>query len=320
MAQRSSIINILDDPACNDPELRQSVYKWCHWLSYERRYSSHTVDSYIRDMKYFLRFFCNHFGTHPTLNDIQNLQASDFRAWLANSAQKRCLKKKTIARALSVVRGFFEWLELNNLGGNASIKLLRAPKIPHNTPKPLTAKSAINTVEIIKNDTANPWVAARDTAIFLLLYGAGLRISEALGILVKAAPTGDNITIFGKGQKERTVPILPVIKLAISRYLEICPFSLSPEDILFRGVRGGALSPRVIQKKMQSLRAQLDLPDSATPHALRHSFATHLLTNGGDLRSIQELLGHSSLSTTQIYTEVDESHIIKQYHSHPRSK
>ena len=156
-------------------------------------------------MKYFLRFFCDHFGTHPTLNDIQNLQASDFRAWLANSAQKRCLKKKTIARALSVVRGFFEWLELNNLGSNASIKLLRAPKIPHNTPKPLTAKSAINTVEIIKNDTANPWVAARDTAIFLLLYGAVLdqRSPRDIDWLLY----GDNITIFGKGQKAHSTNI-----------------------------------------------------------------------------------------------------------------
>ena len=182
------------------------------------------------------------------------------------------------------------------------------------------AKNAIHAVETIKNETGYSWVSTRDAAILLLLYGAGLRISEALGILVKDAPIGNSLTILGKGNKERTVPILPVIQIAVRSYLKSCPHNLMPEEALFRGVRGGALSPRIIQKRMQVLREQLGLPDTATPHALRHSFATHLLSNGGDLRSIQKLLGHVSLSTTQIYTEVDEGHILQQYNAHPRRR
>ena len=319
MARHPKIIALLNDPICADSALRDSLSDWSAWLANERRFSGHTVNAYLRDIKFFLYFVADHIGASPTLSTLQNLQTVDFRAWLASRANNG-LKKTTIARALSVVRGFFSWLERNSLGGNPAIKGLNAPKIPHGTPKPIMAKNAIHAVETIKNETGYSWVSTRDAAILLLLYGAGLRISEALGILVKDAPIGNSLTILGKGNKERTVPILPVIQIAVRSYLKSCPHNLMPEEALFRGVRGGALSPRIIQKRMQVLREQLGLPDTATPHALRHSFATHLLSNGGDLRSIQKLLGHVSLSTTQIYTEVDEGHILQQYNAHPRRR
>jgi integrase/recombinase XerC len=214
-------------------------------------------------------------------------------------------------------------MERNDRGANQAIQLVRTPKLPHAIPKPLPVKSAqdaINAAGATSGDTANEcWIAARDVAVLTLLYGAGLRISEALGLKAKDAPKTDTMTVLGKGSKERMVPILPVIRAAIDDYIEKCPYSLAADDALFRGTRGGPLSPRIIQYRMQHLRTQLDLPDTATPHALRHSFATHLLSNGGDLRSIQELLGHASLSTTQRYTEVDEAHILEQYRAHPRS-
>ena len=319
MVRHPKIVTLLNDPICADSALRDSLADWSAWLATERRFSGNTVNAYLRDIKYFLYFVANHIGASPTLSALQNLRTIDFRAWLADRANDG-LKKTTIARALSVVRSFFSWLERNNLGGNPAIKALNTPKIPHGTPKPIMAKNAIRAVETIKNETEYSWIATRDAAVLLLLYGAGLRISEALGIMVKDAPIGNSLRILGKGNKERTVPILPVIRAAVRSYLESCPYNLMPEDTLFRGVRGGALSPRIIQKRMQLLRAQLGLPDSATPHALRHSFATHLLSNGGDLRSIQKLLGHVSLSTTQIYTEVDERHILQQYNAHPRHK
>ena len=319
MARHPKITALLDDPICADSALRDSLSDWSAWLAEERRFSSHTVNAYLRDIKYFLYFVANHIGESPTLSALQNLRTVDFRAWLASRANKG-LKKTTIARALSVVRNFFSWLERNSLGENPAIKVLNAPKIPHGTPKPIMAKNAIRAVETIKNETGYSWVAMRDAAVLLLLYGAGLRISEALGIAVKDAPISNSLRILGKGNKERIVPILPVIQNAVRSYLKSCPYTLMPEDILFRGVRGGSLSPRIIQKRMQLLREQLGLPDSATPHALRHSFATHLLSNGGDLRSIQKILGHASLSTTQVYTEVDEGHILQQYNAHPRRK
>ena len=319
MARHSKIITLLKDPICADPALRDSLSDWSAWLAKERRFSDHTVNAYLRDIKYFLYFVANHIGEPPTLSALQNLRTVDFRAWLASRANNG-LKKTTIARALSVARNFFSWLERNSLGGNPAIKVLNAPKIPHGTPKPIMAKNAVHAMKTIKNEAGYSWVATRDAAVLLLLYGAGLRISEALGILVKDAPINNSLRILGKGDKERTVPILPVIQNAVRSYLKSCPYNLMPEDILFRGVRGGSLSPRIIQKRMQLLREQLGLPPSATPHALRHSFATHLLSNGGDLRSIQKILGHASLSTTQIYTEVDEGHILQQYKAHPRRK
>ncbi len=203
---------------------------------------------------------------------------------------------------------------------NASLTAVRSPKIPHSVPRPLTAAAAKSVSAGADIAEGEPWVAARDTAVMTLLYGCGLRISEALGLDRQNAPQGDVMTVTGKGNKQRLVPILPIVRRAIDEYLRLCPFALAPEDPLFVGVKGRRLSPRIIQGRMQTLRSALGLPDSATPHALRHSFATHLLAGGGDLRTIQELLGHASLSTTQRYTEVDTSRLLDIYEkAHPRA-
>lgn len=318
MAGSPALSGALENLAAHDPALRDAVAEWSRWLVSERQYSDHTISAYHRDLAQFLGFLSIHLGQMAGLADLQSLQTADFRAWLAGRANDG-LKRTSIARALSVVRGFFSWLEKDGHGGNSAIGLVRTPKLPHATPKPLAVGSAEDTIAAAGDDAPETWIAARDTAVLLLLYGAGLRIGEALGLTRKQAPTGSTMKILGKGNKERVVPVLPVIRDAIEDYLETCPYRLAPDEALFRGAKGRPLSPRIIQKRMQVLRAQFGLPDSATPHALRHSFATHLLAGGGDLRSIQELLGHASLSTTQRYTEVDEVHILRQYRAHPRS-
>ena len=322
MAESAPLSAALELVAQSDAELQTALHDWSRWLVSEKMYSGHTVEAYHRDMAQFLGFVGGHLGAAPRFHDLEKLRTADFRAWLASRTGDN-LKRTSIARALSVVRGFFKWRERNDRGANQAIQLVRTPKLPHAIPKPLPVKSAqdaINAAGATSGDTANEcWIAARDVAVLTLLYGAGLRISEALGLKAKDAPKTDTMTVLGKGSKERMVPILPVIRAAIDDYIEKCPYSLAADDALFRGTRGGPLSPRIIQYRMQHLRTQLDLPDTATPHALRHSFATHLLSNGGDLRSIQELLGHASLSTTQRYTEVDEAHILEQYRAHPRS-
>jgi len=319
MAGPAALTDTLDLLAESDSELRAALHEWNRWLVSEKQYSDHTIAAYQQDLAQFLGFLAQHLGAAPRLSDMQTLRAADFRAWLANLANAG-LKRTSVARALSVVRSFFRWLERNERGGNQAIQLIRTPKLPHAVPKPITVKSAEAVIDMVGDDASETWIAARDTAVLMLLYGAGLRIGEALGLMRKDAPTGDSITVLGKGSKERMVPILPVVREALKDYLDKYPRPLPPDEALFRGARGGPLSPRIIQKRMQPLRAQLGLPDSATPHALRHSFATHLLSSGGDLRSIQELLGHASLSTTQRYTEVDEAHILAQYRAHPRNR
>ena len=252
-----------------------------------------------------------------------SLKTSDFRAWLARQATAG-RQRSTIANALSVVRGFFRWLERNGYGANHAIRAVRSPKIPHAVPKALSIGEAADTVASagdLAADSMNDWLALRDIAMLTLLYGAGLRIAEALSLQRRDAPKGDSITVTGKGNKERLVPILPVVREAIDAYVAACPWPLEPESPLFLGARGGPLRARVVQRQMQKLRGLLGLPDTATPHALRHSFATHLLAMGGDLRAIQELLGHASLSTTQRYTEVDAGRLLEEYRAtHPRAR
>ena len=225
-----------------------------------------------------------------------------------------------LARTLSALRTFYRWLELERGIVNPAVVKVMRPKVPHSVPKPLTVAKATDVAEAVTSN--EPWIAARDTAVLLLLYGAGLRISEALSLRRKDAPTAhrDVLRIVGKGDKERIVPVIEVTIAAIDAYIRQCPFPLEPDEPLFRGARGGPLSPRIIQLVMARLRDQLGLPDTATPHALRHSFATHLLSAGADLRQIQELLGHASLSTTQLYTEVDRDRLLEIYNSaHPRA-
>jgi integrase/recombinase XerC len=302
------------------PDLRAAIGLWTAWLAGERRASPHTVAAYGRDLAGFLDFLAEHQGERPDLAMIARLTPTDFRAYLAHRARDG-IERTSIARGLSVIRGFVKFLDRRELAANTALSALRAPKLPHSVPKPLTIADAVEAVEAVAEMTASEWQGKRDTAVLALLYGCGLRISEALGLARGTAPLGDVLTITGKGQKQRMVPVLPVVRAAVDDYLDACPWRLAPNGPLFVGARGGPLNPRLVQGKMTALRGFLGLPDTATPHALRHSFATHLLGGGGDLRAIQELLGHASLSTTQRYTAVDTERLLAVYEiAHPRAK
>lgn len=303
-----------------DPELLAAIGEWEAWLASERRYSLHTVKAYDRDLTQFLKFLTDHLGRLPGVGALSELKAADFRAWLA--AQARAGKAKvSIARALSVVRGFFRFLDQRGLCHNPAVGAVRSPRLPHSVPRPLAPSEAKDAIEAAGTSAAKPWIAKRNAAILTLLYGCGLRIGEALGLSRGQAPSGGDIVVFGKGGKERIVPVLAIVREAVADYLEACPFPLEADDPLFVGARGRRLQAGIVQKEMRSLRASLGLPETATPHALRHSFATHLLAGGGDLRAIQELLGHASLSTTQRYTEVDEKKLLRTYEkAHPRAR
>ena len=293
---------------------------WRTWIADERRLSPNTVTAYETDLFQFLRFLTRHLGEAPSTKNLADLQSAMFRSWLAGRALSG-LSRTSTARALSVIRGFFRWCERNGHIDNQAIHAVRSPKVPHSVPKPLSAPDAAAVVDQIGELAEEPWVGLRDIALFTLLYGCGLRISEALGMTRADAPEGDVLTVIGKGSKERMVPVLPAVRQAIDAYVAACPLPLAPDAPLFRGVRGGPLNPAVAQRQMRIVRGWLGLPETATPHALRHSFATHLLAGGGDLRSIQELLGHASLSTTQRYTEVEDSHLLAEYRAaHPRAR
>jgi integrase/recombinase XerC len=302
-------------------DLQAALDQWDSWLRHERRASAHTVSAYRRDLAEFLNFLSEHLGGLPTLNDLGALRTSDFRAWLAARAG-RGLARSSTARALSVVRNLFRWLQKRGLAENPSITALRTPKVPKSVPRALGAEDAAATVDTAGELARDDWTAKRDTAVLLLLYGCGLRIGEALGLQMRDAPRPrqDAMMVTGKGAKERLVPLLPVVIRAIEAYIAACPHPLPADGPLFLGARGGRLGARQVQQVMADLRALLGLADSATPHALRHSFATHLLAGGGDLRTIQELLGHASLSTTQRYTAVDSAGLQAVYQrAHPRA-
>ncbi|HML93221.1 tyrosine recombinase XerC [Methyloceanibacter sp.] len=296
---------------------------WFAYLSAERDLAAHTIEAYRRDLGQFLFFLAHHFGGAATMEMLLSLSARDVRAFLAYR-RSQDVGSRSLSRSLSALRMFYRFLERRGYGKNDAVRAVSMPKLPHAVPKPLPAAKASALME--GSDIAAPdapeWTLARDTAVLTLLYGSGLRISEALSLQVGDAPVKgrDMLRVEGKGNKTRVVPVLPVTRAAIERYLALCPKQLGPGDPLFIGVRGKRLSPRIIQLRMEKARAALGLPDTATPHALRHSFATHLLGAGADLRSIQELLGHASLSTTQGYTEVDRAHLLKAYESaHPRA-
>ncbi len=307
------------DLPLDDPPLRQAATAWYDWLKSERRLAELSLDAYVRDIAAFLAFVAEHAGAPPTLALLADLRAADFRAWLARRAMSGMAKSST-ARALSAVRGFFRFLDRRGLAHNAVIGTIRTPKLPHAVPKPLTIADATGLIDRTTTSHPEAWIALRDTAVLLLLYGSGLRIAEALGLDRRQAPAGDSLIVRGKGGRERLVPVLAVVRKAIDAYLAACPYELDEDEPLFVGAKGGRLNPRLVQKLVQRLRALLDLPETATPHALRHSFATHLLSDGGGLREIQELLGHASLSTTQRYTAVDDSQMMKVYEgAHPRA-
>jgi integrase/recombinase XerC len=289
-------------------------------LRHERGAAEKTLQAYARDVRQFLDFLTSHLRHTPCLADLDRIDAKTVRAFLA--ARRRAgAVSRTLARTLSALRQLFRWLEAQELAENRAVLQIASPKIPHSVPKPLTVDKAAGVVEAGAGAELD-WIQARDTAVVLLLYGAGLRIAEALSITAKEAPTGmrEVLRIKGKGGKERVVPVLPVVREAVERYVALCPYPLDSDEPVFRGAKGGPLSPRIIQLAMERLRASLGLSDTATPHALRHSFATHLLSAGADLRQIQELLGHSSLSTTQAYTEVDRERLLAVYDAaHPRA-
>ncbi len=290
------------------------------FLTSEKRASPKTIENYARDLARFFEFLFDHLEGDTTLEDLGNLSVSDFRAFLAHR-RRDGLSAKSIARALSTLRGFYGHLEREGLATNHALKRLKSPKLPHSIPKPVSESGALNLVADAGTISDEPWVAARDIAVVTLLYACGLRIAEALSLNQADLPLGETLRIMGKGNKERVVPVLPAARDAIDQYRTLCPHPLDGDDPLFVGVRGKRLNPREVQKLMATLRARLGLPDTATPHALRHSFATHLLSAGGDLRSIQELLGHASLSSTQVYTEVDADRLRDIYDkAHPAQR
>jgi integrase/recombinase XerC len=301
----------MDAPAIS-PDVTAEIGRWLGYLGAERRMSEKTLEAYGRDVGQFLGFLAEHMGGPPSLRQLAKLTPADVRAG-----------SRTLMRGLAGARSFARFLERNGKGKVGALAAVRAPKFARSLPKPLAVKDArrMTETDVRDGETREPWILARDAAVLSLLYGSGLRIAEALSLKRKEAPdTGDTLTVTGKGNKTRMVPVLPQVTKLIADYIALCPHDLPPDGPLFIGARGGPLSARVVQLAMARLRGALGLPDSATPHALRHSFATHLLARGGDLRAIQELLGHASLSTTQIYTAVDSERLLEVYASaHPRA-
>ncbi len=303
------------------PDLQAVREGWLKMLARERRLSPETVEAYERDTRQFLQFLTGHCGGPPGVADIADLRPADLRGFLA---QRRAggAGARTLGRGLAGIRSLLRFLERRGLVNAAGAVALRAPRQPKSLPKPLTAGDARRVVSVEGQLAEEPWIGARNAAVLTLLYGSGLRISEALGLsgAELASPRDTVLRITGKGGKTRLVPVLPVALKAVAEYRRLCPYHLDPKGLLFRGARGGPLNPAIIQREMAKLRSALNLPDTATPHALRHSFATHLLGRGGDLRAIQELLGHASLSTTQVYTGVDTARLLEIYEAaHPRA-
>jgi integrase/recombinase XerC len=306
------------------PDVAAEAARWVAHLGAERRMSPKTLDAYGRDLRQFLEFLADHLGGTPSLKQLAKLAPADVRAFMA-ARRAAGASSRSLMRSLAGVRSFARFLERNGKGKVGALTAVRAPKVPKTLPKPLAIADAKRVADagLRAGEEREPWVLARDAAVLALLYGSGLRISEALGLKRGDVPEpgkGDAIAVTGKGNKQRMVPVLPQVLQSIADYVALCPYDLPAGGPLFLGAKGGSLSPRIIQLAMERLRGALGLPDSASPHALRHSFATHLLARGGDLRAIQELLGHASLSTTQIYTAVDTDRLLAVYRSaHPRA-
>jgi integrase/recombinase XerC len=305
-------------------EVAAEMVRWLAHLGDERRMSPKTVEAYRRDLSQFLAFLAEHLGRSPSLKHLERLVPADVRAFMA-ARRADGIGGRSLMRALAGVRSFARFLERNHKGKVGALSAVRAPKVAKTLPKPIAIASAkrIADTDLRAGEACEPWILARDAAVLALLYGSGLRISEALGLKRQDVPqpgAGDVIVVTGKGNKKRMVPVLQQVLQLVADYVALCPRELPPDGPLFIGARGGPLSARIIQLAMARLRGALGLADTATPHALRHSFATHLLARGGDLRAIQELLGHASLSTTQIYTAVDTERLLEVYRSaHPRA-
>ena len=308
---------MVDSAFATDEFIRAQITAWQRELGSVRRLADNTLEAYSRDVDQFFQFLAGHTGGPVSLATLRDLRGGDIRAFMARR-RNETLGSRSLARVLSALKSFFRFLEREGVLASEALNVIRTPKLPKSLPKALTVIEARNTISTTEEMEDCPWVAARDMAVLSLCYGAGLRISEALAV-TRADLESAVIRVTGKGGKIRMVPLIAAVRKSIDLYLELCPFGLTSDEPLFRGVKGGVLSPRLIQKRVENLRSALGLPPSATPHALRHSFATHLLGAGGDLRAIQELLGHASLSTTQIYTAVDTDRLLDSYRkAHPR--
>lgn len=299
-------------------EVKTLVSAWLRDLGAVRRLAPKTLEAYERDLGQFVAFLSPHLGGPVDVAALKTLRAADIRAFLAMRRGEN-VTSRSLARSLSALKSFFRFLETEGILASAALDAIRTPKLPRSLPKALTMAEAKLSVVTARELEQEPWIAARDIAVLSLCYGAGLRIAEALA-MTRGDLEGEILRVIGKGGRVRLVPLIAPVRNAIELYLALCPYKLWPEEPMFRGQKGGVLSPRLIQLRMGQLRGALGLPPSATPHALRHSFATHLLTRGGDLRAIQELLGHASLSTTQIYTHVDSDRLLEAYRkAHPRA-
>jgi integrase/recombinase XerC len=308
-------VNTLSIP----PAQRDALARWLDHLRALDGLAANTSTAYAHDVTGFLAFLARHHGESEGLHAVANVAQTDLRSWMAFE-RARGQSPRSLARSLSAVKNFVAWLADREGVDATTVLSARGPKFRRKLPRPLTIDGAQDMIATVGDQAREDWIAARDIAVLTLLYGCGLRISEALGLTGASHPLPEVLRITGKGGKTRLVPTLPVTRDAVATYARLCPYDLTKPDPLFRGTRGGALNPRLIARVMEKARMQLGLPATATPHAMRHSFATHLLSAGGDLRSIQELLGHASLSTTQAYTSVDAARLMEVYDkAHPRA-
>ncbi len=302
------------------PALSDVVEAWLAWLGGVDGLALNTLDAYRRDVAGYLAFMSGHFGGAAGIAQIKGVGISEMRSWMA-SERNRGVSARSLARMLSAVKNFTAWLAQREGFDATAVLSTRSPRFEKKLPRPLSEEAAREVMDTVELQSQEGWIAARDMAVVTLLYGCGLRISEALDLTGTDYPLGESLRIVGKGGKERIVPVLPVGRQAVNLYAQLCPYPIEPGTPLFRGARGGRLSPRPVQKAVQAARIQLGLPATATPHAMRHSFATHLLAAGADLRAIQELLGHSTLSTTQAYTAVSTERLMEVYDAaHPRAR
>ncbi len=291
------------------------IRDWDAHLAHEKRRSEHTRRAYLATAERFCAFLSSHRGGAVDARMLKALTPNDLRAYLAERRAEG-LGNASAARELSALRGFLRFVG----GSGASVPQMRGPRVKKGLPRPVSPAEALGLAQDVEDNAREGWVGARDFALLLLLYGAGLRIGEALGLTGAALPLGDTLRVTGKRNKTRIVPILPAVAIAVSRYVASCPYPIAKDTPLFLGARGGPLQPGVVRASVRSARRALGLPERTTPHALRHSFATHLLAGGADLRSLQELLGHASLASTQVYTAVDAAHLLDIYRSaHPRA-
>lgn len=308
------------------PDLADTIVKWQDYLCVEKNLSNHTLRAYSSDVGHFVRFLCHHYGGEPpSLDDLSQVSVRDFRSWLSSKAVtqdgKKGVGRASRARSLSGVKNFLSWLDKQGIMHNAAISVIRAPKLPHKLPGPLEEQQALSILDNAGTFEREDWISMRNMALFTLLYGCGLRISEALALNIEDMPRDGFLRVRGKGSKERQVPVLSAVETILKDYLNEAPFEQKPNTPIFLGAQGKRLNQGVAQRAMRTIRGAFGLPEKATPHALRHSFATHLLQNGANLREIQDMLGHASLSSTQRYTEINAEEMMRIYKAaHPRAK